>query len=81
MTIDSEDKYNPMDLYFSLDSTIYQVEERKVENILTNGVGFAFTEGDYGWCTSCYIYLLLDVINDGRYYVTFTASARNTNLP
>lgn len=76
-TITSEDEYNPIDLYFSLDNSIYLVEERKVENILSNGVGFYFTENDYGWCTKCFVYLYADLINDGRYYVTATASARN----
>jgi len=53
------------------------VEERKTENLLSNGVGFTFTENDYGWCTSCYVYLLVDVINDGRYYATITSKGAN----
>ena len=35
MKIYSETQYSPIDLYFSFDETIYQVEERKVENLLT----------------------------------------------
>jgi hypothetical protein len=49
-TIESDDEYNPIDVYFSLDSQIYQVEERKQEGYLSNGVGYYFTENDYGWC-------------------------------
>ena len=44
---------------------------------MSNGVGFYFTADDYGWCTRCYIYFFANVINDGRYYVTIKASARN----
>jgi hypothetical protein len=78
--IESEDEYNPIDMYFSLDSNIYQVEERKVETLLPKGVGYSFTENDYGWCTGCYVYLLVDIINEGRYYATFTPSSRDLTL-
>jgi hypothetical protein len=67
-------------LYFSLDSTIYQVEERNVENILSNGVGYSFTENDNGWCTGCYVYLLVDVIEGGRYYISFLPTPRDRTL-
>lgn len=76
-TIESEDPYNPIDLYFSLDNTIYQIEERKMENLISNGVGYYITESDFGWCTKCIIYFYAEVINPGRYYVTAKASARN----
>jgi hypothetical protein len=77
LQIESENEYTPIDLYFSLDSTIYQVEERKVETLLPKGVGFSFTENDYGWCTGCYIYVLVDITTEGRYYATFTPSSRD----
>jgi hypothetical protein len=63
-----------------LDSSIYQVEERKNENILSNGVGYTFTENDYGWCTGCYVYLLADVLDEGRYYLTFSANTRSKTI-
>lgn len=75
-----ETNYDPIDLYFSLDSTIYQVEERKVENLLDSGVGYIFTSDDFGWCTGCTVYLLVDVINDGRYYATFKATTRSKTI-
>ena len=78
--MNTETEYAEIDMYFSLDSTIYQVEERKVENILSSGVGFYFTNSDYGWCTGCYIYFLVDVIQDGRYYVQFTATPRSLTI-
>jgi len=77
MTIESEDAYNPIDLYFSLDESIYQVDERGVEYIMSNGIWILFTSGDYGWCTVCLVYDFVEVINEGRYYVTIKASARN----
>lgn len=56
------------------------MEERKVENILSKGVGYIFTENDYGWCTGCYIYILADILKEGRYYVTFTATPRSSTI-
>ena len=80
-TIESDDEYNPIDVYFSLDSQIYQVEERKQEGLLSNGVGYYFTENDYGWCTRCFVYFYVEVMNPGRYYVTSRATARNPVIP
>lgn len=76
-SIESEDTYNPIDLYFSLDDNIYILEERKVENILQNGVGVYFTENDQGWCTRCFVYFYIEVLNPGRYYVYARSGARN----
>ena len=76
-TIESEDPYNPINLYFSLDNTIYQIEERKIPNLVNNGVGFYFTENDFGFCNRCFVYLYVEVTNPGRYYITAKASARN----
>lgn len=76
-TIESEDAYNPIDVYFSLDNTIYQIEERQLAGIISNGVGYYFTENDFGWCTRCFVYFYVEVKNPGRYYVTARATARN----
>jgi hypothetical protein len=76
-TIESEDTYSPIDVYFSFDSIIYQIEEQKTENLISNGVGYYFTENDYGWCTRCFVYFYVEVTTPGRYYVTGRATARN----
>jgi hypothetical protein len=48
-------------------------------------MGYYFTESDVGWCTNCYVYLMLDVINGAKYYLTATPTNRNptivANLP
>jgi hypothetical protein len=80
-TIESDDEYNPIDVYFSLDSQIYLVEERKQAGLLSNGVGYYFTENDFGWCTRCFVYFYVEVQNPGRYYVTAKATARNPVIP
>jgi hypothetical protein len=42
--IESDSNYNPVELYLSLDSIIYQSDDKKVDLILANGVGFVFTD-------------------------------------
>ena len=77
-SIQSEDEYTPIEMYFSLDDFIYLVEERNVENIMSNGVGYYFTSDDFGWCTGCFIYFFVDITVPGRYYVQGVSSARNS---
>lgn len=79
-TIVSEDDYNPIDLYFSIDNNIFIAEERKIENVVNNGVGFYITSSDYGWCTRCNIYFFANIKNDGRYYITASASSGNPTI-
>lgn len=73
----SEDDYSPIDLYFSLDDTINIIEEKKIQNVLQNGVGTYFTDGDQGWCSRCFVYFYVEVKNPGRYYITINALSRN----
>jgi hypothetical protein len=42
--IESDSDYNPIKLYLSLDSIIYQSDDKEVDLILSNGVGFVFTQ-------------------------------------
>lgn len=80
-TIESEDEYRPMEVFMSLDSNIYQVEERKQMGLISNGVGYYFTENDFGWCTRCFVYFYVEITVPGRYYVTAKATARNPVIP
>lgn len=43
-TIVAEDSYSPINVYFSLDDSIYIIEERQMENLISNGAGYYFTE-------------------------------------
>ena len=35
---------------------------------------------DYKWCTSCYIYIIVNMIEDRRVYITGEASQIDNNL-
>lgn len=49
----------------------------KNELVIGEGVAIKFTVNDYYFCTQCYVYFLIDVIDAGNYYVTATASSQN----
>ena len=49
-----------------------------MQNLISEGAGYYFTANDYGWCTRCFIYFYVEITNGGRYYVTASATARNT---
>ena len=76
-TVVSEDNYDPITIYFSLNSQIYQFDQQSVDNLMSNGVGFYFTNEDYGWCTMCFVYFYVEIQNPGRYYFTATSTSRN----
>lgn len=49
--------------------------------LISNGVGYYFTENDFGWCTRCFVYFYVEITVPGRYYVTAKATARNSVIP
>ena len=70
------------DLYFFLavDSTFSVVEDRPARHITDSGLSVLLTEDDTRWCTDCYIYLIVNMIEDKRIYVTAEASSANKSL-
>lgn len=76
-TVESENSYDPINIYFSMSSTITQIDRDPMEKLISDGAGYYFTENDFGWCVQCFVYFYVEVVNSGRYYVTGTATARN----
>ena len=37
-------------------------------------------EGDYNWCTECWVYLIVVMVDDMRLYATADATTRTQNL-
>ena len=68
---------NPIDIWYSSDPSIIQIQERNDERIIENGAGFYLTSNDAVWCTSCNIYFYVEITKPGRYYVTASSGARN----
>jgi hypothetical protein len=65
-----EDTYVPIDVHVSLDNNYYLIEEKPAPHITDNGVAVKFGEDDYNWCVKCYIYIIVNIVQEGRYYIT-----------
>ncbi len=48
--------------------------------IIEYGKGFKITETMSNWCDLCYIYVLVEVVEDGRYWLTATAEADEPSI-
>lgn len=68
--VNNEDQYVEMDAHVSLDENFYIIEEKPATHLVDNGVGFKFSELDHNWCVKCYIYIIINIKDEGRYYIT-----------
>jgi hypothetical protein len=78
--ISPEDTYVNLDAHLSLDSNFYLIEEKPAAHIVSNGVAIKFTEKDYSWCRKCYVYVILNIYTENRYYITSIARRENDQL-
>jgi hypothetical protein len=75
-----EDTYVKVDAHLSLDSNFYLIEEKPASHIVQNGIAIKFTEKDYQWCRKCYVYVILNVYEEMRYYITSIPRRENDPL-
>jgi len=59
--VEPEDRYSEVDIYLSLDSNFYIIEEAPAFHIMANGVAIKFGKADESWCVQCYIYVIVNV--------------------
>ena len=60
-------------MFVSTDKHFNLLEDRQLVQVVDNGMGVKFTQKDIGWCTKCWIYFVVNVYKDERYYVTTQA--------
>lgn len=77
LKVDPELSYTSLDLYLSLDSKIYMIEEQPAAHLSANGVVLKFGDKDYKWCKDCDVYAILNVYKEDRYYISSIARASN----
>lgn len=68
--ITPEDTYVQIEAHVSLDNNFYLIEEKPASHITENGIAIKFGENDFQWCVKCYIYVILNIVEEGRYYIT-----------
>jgi hypothetical protein len=50
VTVEPEEQYSEIDVYLSLDSNFYIIEEEPASHIMANGVAIKFGKSDEAWC-------------------------------
>ena len=78
--ISPEDRFVHLDAHLSLDANFYLIEEKPASHIVANGIAIKFTEKDYEWCRKCYVYVIVNIYEEMRYYVTSIARRENDPL-
>ena len=53
------------------------IEDRAISHMTDKGLSLLMTEADATWCVDCYIYVIVNMVEDRRIYVT--ASTKTTN--
>jgi hypothetical protein len=73
MKVEPEEQYSHIEVFLSLDANFKVIEEKPAIHILKNGVAIKFGKNDFEWCVKCYVYLILNISKESRYYITAQA--------
>jgi len=76
----AEGDYRYIEVFMSHDSKFNVIEERPSTHILKDGVSVKLSSRDYQWCVNCWVYFIVNVIDDRRVYATATAHSRTRVL-
>jgi hypothetical protein len=80
LKLEPENFYSPLEFYMSFDNIFYIIEEEPAPHVTRNGVAIKFGQQDANWCVNCFIYLIANIKDDQRYYVTSQARQINDAL-
>ena len=72
-----EDAYQFLDVYLSQDKDFYLTEELKEELILPKGKSYKLNKKSRDWCTLCFVNIIVNVRDPGRYYLKGQAEGNN----
>ena len=56
------------------------IEDRPARHITDAGLSVLLTSDNTRWCVDCYVYLIVNMIEDKRLYVTSEATSANKSL-
>jgi len=80
ISFEPEHDYSPMEVLFSLDDKINRIEDKPVAHENDEGLTLKFANKDFSWCVKCFIYLVVNVEFEDRYYITSLARQQNDPL-
>jgi len=56
------------------------VEDRPASHVTDDGLSVFLTDTDTRWCTECYVYLIVNMVEDRRVYIKATAMTNNSGI-
>lgn len=56
------------------------IEDKAVSHMTDKGLNFYMTDDDPNWCTECYVYVIVNMIEDRRIYVTASTMTSNEGI-
>ena len=78
--IQPEHDFSRVEMYFSLDSNFNLIEEVPASHIMNDGTALRFNSKDETWCFKCYVYVIINVFREQRYYMVTKSSKGNREL-
>ena len=78
--VQPEHSYTPIDMYLSLDQSFYLIEETPSAHVTSTGKAIKFSDNEENWCRNCDIFVILNVYEEDRYYVTSIGRVENDEL-
>ena len=70
LRIEPEDDATRIEMFLSLDSYFYLIEEKPAVHILKDGLAIKFGKQDFAWCVKCWVYAIINIYVEQRYYLT-----------
>ena len=80
--VEPEVDYKHIEVYLShaYDGKFSVIEDHPASHITDLGLSVLMTSKDIRWCTNCYVYLIVNMIEDRRIYVTAEAKTSNDGI-
>ena len=81
--IDPEVDYKTIEVFLAnegTDGNFSLLESKEARHVTERGINVLVTSADSRWCVNCYVYLIVNIIEDRRIYVTTKALSENPPL-
>jgi hypothetical protein len=78
--VQPEHAYTRIDMFLSLDQSFYIIEEVPSAHVTSTGSAIKFSDNELNWCRNCDIYVILNVYEEDRYYITSIGRVDNDEL-
>ena len=72
--------FNIHEFFCFVDDKLSVIEDRPTPHLLDTGISVMMNNKDYNWCTNCNLYLIVNMIDDKRVYVTGSATSISSSL-